>query len=125
MQAGRGMCTLEARRRRDSIGLLCSRVPPVAMALTCAWMASAAIGPVQYISPPHTDFTAASGLLRPWWAAPTLGLGLGSACVSSRTHCGASSWKLLEESIHEAPEKKHVAIEASSDAVKRRMQGQW
>ena len=39
-------------------------------ALTCAWMASAVIGRVQYISPPHTDFTAASGLLRPWSAAP-------------------------------------------------------
>ena len=34
----------------------------VAMALTCVWTASVAIGRVQYISPPHTDFMAASGL---------------------------------------------------------------
>ena len=33
--------------------------------------------------------------------------------------------ELLEESILDAPEEEHVAIEASSAAVRRRMLGQW
>ena len=33
--------------------------------------------------------------------------------------------ELLEESVLEAPEEEHVAIEASSQAVQRRMLGQW
>ena len=33
--------------------------------------------------------------------------------------------ELLEESVLEAPEEEHIAIEASSQAVQRRMLGQW
>ena len=33
--------------------------------------------------------------------------------------------ELLEESILEAPDEEHVAIAASSAAVRRRMLGQW
>ena len=39
--------------------------------------------------------------------------------------CTLRRIELLEESVHEAPEEEYVAIEASSDAVKRRMLGQW
>ena len=52
---------------------------------------------------------------------PRVGVGFGLRIVTY------TLWRieLLEESIHEAPEEEHVAIEASSDAVKRRMLGQW
>ena len=94
MRAGHGLCTLEATRRLRSDGSLCLPVPPVALALTCLWTASVAIGHVQYMWTPATDFMAAYGLLRPSRPAVVLGLASGTACVSSLSHCGASSsWR--------------------------------
>ena len=52
---------------------------------------------------------------------PRVGVGYGLRIVSFTLR----RIELLEESIHEAPEEEHVAIEASSAAVRRRMHGLW
>ena len=52
---------------------------------------------------------------------PRVGVGYGLRIISFTLR----RIELLEESIHEAPEEEHVAIEASSAAVRRRMHGLW
>ena len=52
---------------------------------------------------------------------PRVGVGFGLRIVTYTLR----RIELLEESVHETPEEEYVAIEASSDAVKRRMLGQW
>ena len=52
---------------------------------------------------------------------PRVGVGYGLRIISFTLR----RIELLEESIHEAPEEEHVAIEASSAAVRRRMLGLW
>ena len=52
---------------------------------------------------------------------PRVGVGFGLRIVTYTLR----RIELLEESVHEAPEEEYVAIEASSDAVKRRMLRQW
>ena len=52
---------------------------------------------------------------------PRVGVGYGLRIVSFTLR----RIELLEESVHEAPEEEHVAIEASSAAVRRRMHGLW
>ena len=52
---------------------------------------------------------------------PRVGVGYGLRIISFTLR----RIELLEESVHEAPEEEHVAIEASSAAVRRRMHGLW
>ena len=52
---------------------------------------------------------------------PRVGIGYGLRIISFTFR----RIELLEESILDAPEEEHVAIEASSEAVRRRMLGQW
>ena len=52
---------------------------------------------------------------------PRVGVGYGLRIISFTLR----RIELLEESVHEAPEEEHVAIGASTAAVRRRMHGLW
>ena len=122
MQAGRGLCTLAARRRRDSIGLLCSRatggngfdvrVDGFGGDWACAVHLATAHRLHGSIWPPEALVGGPN---------PRVGVGFGLRIVTYTLR----RIELLEESIHESPEEEHVAIEASSATVRRRMLGQW